>query len=157
MSTFKDTKDYFRQIADEHVDINGFVHGEISRLREQITSAEAYPLLWFGTPFIDISHSATVVMGTARSDFAIIINAPEQHLNEEDRDALWEQAEQICIDIIARLRKDARSRMHTIDMDYMDMEPIDPLLVDNAIGWRVEFKIGRAVNICYNEEKWSDA
>lgn len=155
MSTFKDTKDYFRLLATEHVDIKGFVHGNITRLREQITSAEEYPLLWFGTPFIDISHSATVVMGTARSDFAIIINAPEQHLSEAERDDLWEQAEQICIDIIARLRKDAKTRMHTIDINYMDMEPIDPLLVDNAIGWRVEFKIGRQVSICFNEEKWN--
>lgn len=156
MSTFKNTKDYFKLIAAEHVEINGFVHGTIADMRKKLVSAEAYPLLWFGTPFIDISKSATVVMGNAKSDFAIVINCPENHLSEDEQDELWEQAENICIDIIARLKKDAKTRVHTIDINYMDMEPIDPLLVDSAVGWRVEFKIGQPVNICYNAEKWTE-
>jgi hypothetical protein len=155
MSVFQSTKNYFRQISQEHKLIQGFVHGEISQLRADVLSKQKYPLLWFGTPFIDIKDNGSAAFGKAKSDFAILINAPEQHLTEANRDEKWEIAETICMDIISRLKKDARAKLHTVDISELDMTPIDPLLIDNCIGWRIEFTLGRVIDICYNAENWN--
>lgn len=157
MSIFKETKNYFKLIADEHKQINGFVHGSTYELRKDVLSKQAYPLLWFGTPFIDIKNTGSSLMGIARTDFVILTNAPDQHTTQADKDQLWADMEQICVDIISRLKKDQRTRNHKINLEMMDMQPVDPLLIDGVIGWRVEFILGQNVNICYDPNKWNNA
>jgi len=157
MSIFKNTKDYFKLIADQHKQINGFVHGSTYELRKEVLSKQSYPLLWFGTPFIDIKNTGSNLMGMAKSDFVILTNAPDQHTAQADKDQLWADMEQICLDIIARLTNDQRTRKHSLNLDMMDMQPVDPLLIDGVIGWRVEFSLGQTVNICYDQNKWNNA
>jgi hypothetical protein len=154
---YKDLKDYFKQIADEHVDIKSFVQGDASDLRKQILSVSEYPLLWFGMPMLNISTVGGNVWGKSKDDFVVLVNAPDQHTTKEERDNLWTLTEQICLDIISRLIKDRKEKKHSINLDIMDLVPVDPLLVDGVIGWRVEFEIGQRVDICYDQDKWNNA
>jgi hypothetical protein len=155
MSVFIETKNYFRQLCNWHLKLAGnFVHGGTKELRAAILSSKKYPLLLLDTPFIDIKDNGSATFGKAKSDFTVVMAAPNVHKTEEEIDDLWEEAEEICMDIISKLKKDAKAKLHTVDISELDMTPIDPLLIDGCIGWRIEFTLGRQIDICYKPENW---
>jgi hypothetical protein len=155
MSVFIETKNYFKQLSMQHLKLAGnFVHGGTKELREAVVSATSYPLLLMDTPFIDIKDSGSAVFGKAKSDFTVVMAAPNVHKSKAEIDDLWVEAEEICMDIISRLKRDAKNKLHYVDVSELDMTPIDPLLIDGCIGWRIEFTLGRQIDICYKPENW---
>jgi hypothetical protein len=73
---------------------------------------------------------------------------------EDQTDDKLDLLEGIALDIIARLKMDGRNGLHKVDVSECDLDPIDPLLVDNCIGWRFEFTITNPIDICYNSNNW---
>lgn len=151
---FKETLEYFRNIVEDHKEIEGFCHGGIAKLRADVLSKQNYPLLWLETPSIDLRYTGSAMLGASTAAFVIILPSNDKNEDEAEVEEKWERCAGYCLDVISRLRQDANSGQHNVRLDIMDMDPIEPLLVDNCLGWRVEFKLQSPVNICYQAEKW---
>ena len=156
MNNFLALKQYFQGIADSHILLEGnFVHGGISKLRADVLSKKKYPLMWFETPSIEIYHSGSAILANKKSAVVILGKMNANNDTEADQDDTLDVLEGIALDVISKLRKDAVDGLHKIDISECDLDPIDPLLVDNCIGWRFEFTITNAINICFNPENWT--
>jgi hypothetical protein len=155
MNNFLALKVYFQSMADSHVLLQGnFVHGGISKLRADVLSKMKYPLMWFETPMIEIYNTGSAIMANKKSAIVILGQMNANNRTDDQQDDTLDQLEGIALDIISKLRKDAVEGIHKINISECDLDPIDPLLVDNCIGWRFEFTITNAINICYIPENW---
>jgi hypothetical protein len=156
MNNFKALKTYFKGLATDHVLLDGhFVHGSTSKLRADVLSKMRFPLMWMETPFIEISRSPSAVFANKKGAIVILDKLNALNETEDQQDDKYDALEGIALDIITKLLKDGKEGIHKIDVSECDLDPVDPLLVDNCIGWRFEFTITNAINLCYNPENWN--
>ena len=73
---------------------------------------------------------------------------------KEEQEEVMDDLEIIALDILSKLKKDARENVHKIDLSGT-IEPVDPLLIDNCIGVRFEFEMTNVFTITYNSEHWT--
>jgi hypothetical protein len=155
MNSFKSLKEYCKGLAENHLLLDGnFVHGGVSKLRADVLSKMNYPLMWLETPFIEINSSVSAVFTKKKSAIVILGQMNVLNESEEQQDDKLDMLEGIALDIITKLAKDGRDGIHKIDISECDLDPIDPLLVDNCIGWRFEFSLTNPINMCFNPNNW---
>lgn len=155
MNNFKSLKEYFKSIAESHVLLDGnFIHGGVSKLRSDILSKKKYPLMWMETPFIEIDSSASSFFARKKSAIVILGQLNANNETEDQQDDKLDLLEGIALDVITKLLQDGKEGLHRIDVAECDLDPIDPLLVDNCIGWRFEFNIVNTLDLCFNPLNW---
>ena len=153
---YKQLKEYFAALATSHVELNGnFVCGNTSKLRADTVSKFKGPILWLEVPSIEINSSTSAYFGKKVSAVTICQPYNDKTTTEAQMDNMLDELEAIVFDLMAKLLKDAKENGSKIDLSESDIYPIDPLLVDNLIGWRFEFKLTGTINICYNEARWN--
>ena len=150
---FSDFVGYFRKLASEHTAIKSFVHGASERIISQTRSELSYPCLWLETPSLKIAASDADIQGWRTSAFVVFTNSPADDYDEQD--ALWQQTEQIVLDILARIKRESRSLQFKIDLNSVQIDPIHTLFVDNDYGWRVEFQTDKSLDFCHNPAVWN--
>lgn len=156
MNNFKALKTYFKTLATEHLLLQGsFVHGATSKLRSDLLSKVSFPLMWMETPFIEMHHNGSATFARKKGAIVILGQSKKANRTDDEMDDEWDTLEGIALDVISRLYKDAKAGVHKIDISECDLDPVDPLLVDDCIGWRFEFTISNAINICYNADNWT--
>jgi len=154
-TAFKLLRDYFRDLAATHLLLDGsFVYGGSSDIQESTISDKAFPLLWLETPFVDIMDSGSSISATKRSAFVILAKVDTINKTKDQQQEVMDDLEIIALDILSKLKKDARENVHKIDLSGT-IEPVDPLLIDNCIGVRFEFEMTNVFTITYNSEHWN--
>lgn len=155
---FDKLKAYFLDLATRHKEINGsFQHGDARRFQAATRSALEYPCLWLEPPQFKLKHNGGGSFQlSSYGAFTILWNAPSADADRQDE--LWTQTNRIAMQFIAKLQQDVKARLGgMIDVDELDIDPIDTLFVDNDLGWRVEFRIKNTQDVCVNQEDWNDA
>jgi hypothetical protein len=144
---------YFRQLAAEHVELQGsFVHGSSGRIIAGTRSGIKYPCLWLETPSLALSDKdGTAPYGKRTAALVILQSVPVG--NYEAQDVQWEKTEQLALEVLSRMRHDKKARKFDFDLNG-DLEPISTITVDNEIGWRFEFDLGKHVPMCYDASRW---
>lgn len=154
-TAFKLLRDYFRNLATLHKQLNGnFVYGGSSDIQQSTVSDKEFPLLWLETPFVDISDSGSSISATKRSAFVILAKVDTINNTKTQQEEVMDDLEEIALDILSKLKKDARENVHKIDLSGT-IEPVDPLLIDNCIGVRFEFEMTNVFTITYNAAHWN--
>ena len=144
---------YFRQLAQEHIQINDFIHGTAADVMGKSRSDLNYPLLWLETPYLKINDNQVGnIEGVRSSAFIILWNTPEK--TAEEIDLVWEKTEVIALDVLSRMRKDAKARLFHFRLSEASLDPISTLFIDNDYGWRVEFGLDKKLDLCFDPTKW---
>lgn len=154
-TAFKLLRDYFKNLADTHVLLDGnFVYGGTEKIQGDTVSEVTYPLLWLETPFVDIADSGSSISATKRSAFVILAKAETINKTDDQQDEVMDLVEEIALDILSKLKKDARENLHKIELSGT-VEPVNPLLIDDVIGVRFEFEMTNTFTITYNAAHWN--
>ncbi|MGI4870648.1 MAG: hypothetical protein ACRYFX_05650 [Janthinobacterium lividum] len=145
---------YFRQVADEHVDLQGsFVHGAAGRIIAGTRSQNTYPLLWLETPTLSLlDKDGTSPYGQRHAAFVVLHSASPT--DYADQDAKWASTEALALDVLSRLRRDKKARLIGFELDGRQLEAVATLTVDNEIGWRCEFDLGDYVPLPFDASRW---
>jgi hypothetical protein len=145
---------FFRQLAEEHVDLKGFAHGPVSRIISGSRSSD-YPLLWLETPTLGLlDKDGTAPFGQRSTAFVVLQSVPRDDYDAQD--AGWAQTEAIALDVLSRLRKAHKEREIVLSsLDGTQLEAVATLTVANEIGWRYEFSLGDYVSLSYDKARWS--
>jgi hypothetical protein len=146
---------FFRQLAEEHVDLKGFAHGPVSRIISGSRSENDYPMLWLETPTLGLlDKDGTAPFGQRSTAFVVLQSVPRD--NYDAQDAGWAQTEAIALDVLSRLRKAHKEREIVLSsLDGTQLEAVATLTVANEIGWRYEFSMGDYVSLTYDKARWS--
>ncbi|MCC2546434.1 hypothetical protein LJY25_08255 [Hymenobacter sp. BT175] len=146
---------YFRQLAAEHVVLKGsFVHGSSGRILSGTRTGITYPALWLETPSLNLNDKdGTVPYGKRSAAFVILQSVPVGDYAAQD--VQWEMTEQLALEVLSRMRQDKKARKFDFELSG-DLEPISTITVDNEIGWRFEFDLGKYVPICYDATRWQE-
>jgi hypothetical protein len=164
-----DSKDYlgyiqfWRDIADAHIDIKGFVHGTTKDINTRSRSELEYPCLWLETPSVGVmDNNKGNRRGKWRGGFVIlqtkanINDAINTDSNPElARDTLYHETLIIALDVQMRLKKLFRDA----DLEYdlqTEIEPIETLFIDDDIGWRISYVIDFQFSQIYNPAKFGE-
>ena len=154
-TAFKLLRDYFKNLADTHVLLDGnFVYGGTEKIQQKTVSDKGYPLLWLETPFVDIDDSGSSFTAGKRSAFVILAKLDAENKNDDEQDEVMDELEEIALDILSKLKKDARENLHKIELSGT-VEPVNPLLIDNVVGLRFEFEMKNVFTITYNAAHWN--
>jgi hypothetical protein len=154
-TTFKLLREYFENLATQHILLNGnFVYGGSSDIQQNTISNKDFPLLWLEVPFVDVSDSGSSFSATKRSAFVILDKAGTGNKTKAEQYEIMDQLEVIALDILSKLKKDARENIHKIELSGT-IEPVDPLLIDDCIGVRFEFEMTNVFTITYNAAHWN--
>lgn len=154
-TAFKLLRDYFKNLADTHVLLDGnFVYGGTDKIQQKTVTDKGYPLLWLETPFVDIDDSGSSFTAGKRSAFVILAKLDAENKTDDEQDEVMDQLEEIALDILSKLKKDARENLHKIELSGT-VEPVNPLLIDNVVGLRFEFEMKNTFTITYNAEHWN--
>ncbi|WP_460578055.1 hypothetical protein [Hymenobacter coalescens] len=146
---------YFRQLAAEHVELKCFVHGPTARIVDSSRSGTTYPCLWLETPSLQFfDKDGTAPNGQRRAAFVVLLQKAKGDYDAQDLQ--WEAAERLALDVLSRLRRDKKARRFTFSLDGGELEPINTLTVDNEIGYRFEFELGKVVELCYDKSRWQE-
>jgi hypothetical protein len=154
-TTFKLLREYFENLATQHLLLDGnFVYGGSSDIQQSTVSDKAFPLLWLETPFVEINDSGSSYSATKRSAFVILAKVDTINKTKAQQYEVMDELEEIALDILSKLKKDARENLHKIELSGT-IEPVDPLLIDNCIGVRFEFEMTNVFTITYNSANWN--
>lgn len=147
--------DYFRNIAAKHVDVKDFVHGASGDILAKTRSSLQYPCLWLETPNLQFHDNDTLQLTADRiGAFVVLWNAPNK--TPEQIDVIWADCEQIVYDVLGRMVRDRKQRKFQFSLNGTSAEAISQMFTDKDFGWRVEFKMGKEVPICFDATKWKD-
>jgi hypothetical protein len=158
VQSFETYKEYFKDLADKHKGINSFVMGDSERIIGMQRSKIAYPNLWLESPDISIKdNKSDNPQGDFKGALNIITNCKTD--NYEQQDAAMETNFQLAVDVISRMIRDRIGRsenpMFNLDLNSIQMMPINSMMIDNDFGWRVEFLLNNNVLFCYDSAKWN--
>jgi hypothetical protein len=145
---------FFRDLAEAHVDLKGFAHGPVSRIIAGSRSENDYPLLWLETPTLGLlDKDGTAPFGQRSSAFVVLQQAPRD--DYEAQDAAWAETEALALDVLSRLRKAHKEREIVLSsLDGTQLEAVATLTVAGEIGWRYEFSLGDYVSLKYDKARW---
>jgi hypothetical protein len=153
-TSFKHLRNYFKSVQEEHKKLKGFVTGTSSKVRQHVADSAMTPVLWLEVPFIDIRDSGSSFSAGKSSAFVVMAPLNERDKTEAEQEDLYDELEEIALDVLSRLAKDAKANLHKITIDGT-LEPIDPLLIDGFVGWRFEFEMKNWVEVNYKTENWN--
>ena len=133
--------------------------GDSERIISIQRSSIEYPCLWLESPDINVrDNKSDTIQADFRGALNIISNCATD--DYEAQDAAMESNFQIAVEVISRMVRDRRGRSETpmfnLDLNSIQMLPINSMMIDNDFGWRVEFLLSNHLNICYTESKWND-
>jgi hypothetical protein len=145
----------FMQLLANHADLGGrMIVGDIRRFLEETRSDLTYPLLWVEYPNMYLSKiDAGGMWYEASTGFTVLKN--EEVGDHEKADLIWRETASIATDLVLRLNQISKAEGFEFEFSSLPMEPINPLTVANDFGWRVGFRIKRAVSSCINSDKWA--
>lgn len=152
-TSLPDLIQYFRDLADAHVELKGFAHGPASRIIAGSRSQD-YPLLWLETPTLSLlDKDGTAPFGQRSTAFVVLLSVARD--DYEAQDAGWAQTERIALDVLSRLRQAHKEREIVLSsLDNTQLEAVATLSVANEIGWRYEFSLGDYVSLSYDKSRW---
>jgi hypothetical protein len=145
ISTFRQ---YFENLSAQHIALKGsFYFGNVERILGGTRSDIAYPVLWLESPDIAFSERGNGTVAQFSCAFIIMSNTATDDYAAAD--AANFATHKIALDVLGYLQ-------HFCDDDFFYSEIIDgaqllPLTafgIDNAVGWRCEFKILTPFNTC---------
>jgi len=146
---------YFRNMADKHVAIEDFFHGASGDILSKSRSNLKYPCLWLETPSLVFQdNDAEQITADRIGAFVILWNAPNK--KPAELDVIWADCELMVYDVLARMRRDRKKGKFNFSLNGTSAEAISQMFTDNDYGWRVEFKMGKFVPICFDKTKWKD-
>lgn len=145
--------EYFRALTEQHLQLKDFIHGTAADIMGKTRSEISYPCLWLETPQMKLTdNSASQFTGIRSGAFIILYNAPGA--TPPQVDLIWELTEQICLEVLGKMRQDKKKHLLSINFNSATLDPISTLFIDNDYGWRVEFTLEKQINICHNPTKW---
>lgn len=155
-------KTYFENLATEHVQINEFMYGDSGRIvSDRLTAlmktSAGYPVLFLETPTIKFEYNNNSPKVVFDSAF-VILSAIEQEWDAQD--AEMNRLFNICVHILRRMCSDSKKN-EFIFFPNAPLEPLDNIMIDNALGWRVEFSLFNYIDInspdvCFVQSMWEE-
>jgi len=136
-------------IAESHVDINGFYHGDYDEILGAERNNISYPLLWFETPYIPVQGDEDGLIFSYRSAFTILVNSPKDDIPRTRFNRIW--TERIAKELIMKL-----TCQDSFKFSDIEMEPLANINNDNDHGWRVAFSITPYTNSIPIKDKFYD-
>jgi len=147
--------DYFRNLSEKHITLEDFHHGASGDIIGKSRSNLKYPCLWLETPNLQFQDNDAEHLTADRiGAFVILWNAPNK--KPEEIDVIWADCEQIVFDVLGRMVRDRKQRKFYFSLNGTSAEAISQMFTDKDFGWRVEFKMGKEVPICFDKTKWKD-
>lgn len=147
---------YFREIARTNTRIKGFYHGNADEIIGATRTEINYPALWLETPSLVLTdNGAQQIMGNRVGAITILKNAPTD--NQEQKDLILEECEEILLQCLAKMRKDRKERLISFNFNGSHIDAIAPLSTDNDHGFRLEFHLDKFIEICFDSTQWDDS
>lgn len=151
LSTYTEYKDYFRQLAEAHVDIKTFVFGSSSfRVSSVRNSTIEYPVLWLTVPDVVKKPGQLQQFGS----LLLILTNSRHDFDEED--VANEEMKVIADDLILRMKHDAGQGLFNFGRTDTVLQPKFRQGSDNDTGWAIDFDITLGDDACYDASKFGE-
>jgi|AntRauMFilla1563_2_1112583.scaffolds.fasta_scaffold11689_2 hypothetical protein len=148
LTEYAQYKNYFRQLAADHVAINDFVFGGSDRIISRRNSKINYPCLWLTTPTEVRKPDGHKMYDTL---IVILTNVRQDH---EEEDEVSEQMKVIANDIYLRLKEDANKGLFNFGYSDVALQPKFRAGSENDTGWSIDCDITFGDGDCYDPEKF---
>ena len=126
-----DNRQIFEDLADSHVDIKQFFHGDYDKILGDERHNIDYPCLWLETPEIPFSGDSDNLGYAFSNIFIILMNSPKDNIPRQEYNKVF--TEQLAKEMIKKL---------VCNPDFISsnimMYPLDNIDNNHDQGWRVE-------------------
>lgn len=154
--------DYFRKLATEHISIQHtptskhFFRLELDELIIGINSKARYPLLVLeGYKFrIEDNRSDNTIR--PRVCAFMVLDKISDRANFDRIEQVYDECEEICDDIIARIKEDKRnssSPFHNLNLNSIEGEMVS-FETNGLCGIRITFEISSQISLVVDPSKW---
>ena len=154
LNTLTDVIEYFRSFAQEHVELESFIHGTTRRVISLSRSDTKYPALWLETPILVLTDKDGTAPSGQRRAALVVVDSIESG-NDEAKDIAMARTEGLLLEVLSRLRHDRRELKFTFSLQGSVLEPVAPISAANEVGYRVEIAFDKPVAFCYNPDRWT--
>lgn len=157
---------YFQSIAEKHTSIlhnpsaeakSYFRFGD-EELNNFLSTRAKFPLIVMSEPEADGSDSNADNNRAAYTCGMMVLAQYPADLPLTGRPAAQDLAQQIMVDILAKMVKDSRTMGHMLFNSFR-FEDVswNPIHIPNtrSIGWDLRFQIKKSVNLSYNSNAWT--
>lgn len=149
LTSLAEYKAYFRQLAEDHEDINDFVYGGSLRIIARRNSTIKYPCLWLTTPTVvkkpggelQVFDTMLMVLQGVRQDDA-------------EEDVASEFTKTIADDIFFEMKYDADQGLFDWAKSDVPMQPKFRAGSDNDTGWAIDGLMTLGDDGCRRPEKF---
>ncbi|WP_313138406.1 hypothetical protein [Myroides sp.] len=151
---------FHKEIAEKHVDINGFYRFNWNEIEGSFRSGVATPTLLLESTSSDFSENPnkTTSFNNRRVSFLILNYAGRANDFDKQEDVL-DETEAIALEISAYLKtmsNDSSSWLYGLyDVDSLKIEKVGPIF-DNMFGWNVIYTIKNKQTMVMDPSKWRD-
>ncbi len=155
LTNFEESREYFTDIATQHIHINSYHFGDSSRLQQATRSSLKLPVLWqepyqpvtVQDPLSD-NHTGLVTQ-------TIAVYAQASTDKYEDQEEAYNQCEAIIKDIISRMIRDNHTGLITHELQGFKYGEAEDLMGSTKlIGCRLDIQYFRPERFVYDENKW---
>lgn len=156
-------KAYFNSLADQHVDIDGYVYGAKKVIQNDNRSKLSKRFLW-AQPYNNVRYSDSNSDNTQKVKQANIAYWKLRESEKfEDEDDDFSFCESVIEDLIGRIMLDKRGSMvgDTWEMVLANIVSINTFPVEETIGstqyigWAMKIDFMDNTNLAYNADKWN--
>lgn len=154
----KQIVDFHREIAEKHLEINGFYRFNWNEIEGSFRSGIGTPALLLESTSSDFTQNPnkTTSFNNRRVSFLILDFAGRVNDFDKQEDVL-DHTEAIGLEISAYLNtmnKDSSSWLYGLyEVDSLKLEKVGPIF-DNMFGWNVLYTIINKQTMVVNKDKW---
>lgn len=164
LTTLATYRDYFKDIADKHVEINGFKWGNMKVVSNDNRSGNPDSFLW-ALPYENVRYTENSSDNNNKLKKARVVflevRKSELFTDEEEQ---CDRCEGIVEEIIARIMRDKRGQdvagvwtlIATRIGGFTTGPAAHTIGSTPYLGWELEMEFFDNTNLAFNPERWSD-
>jgi len=142
---------YFRELADSHVNINSFQVGNSERILNRQRSDIDYPILWLEVPDVSIFQLGGY---KARYSSRLLVLKDSAADDWDGEDASLNICLKIMFEILTKMEEDADDGEFEFVMSDASIQPKTKWSADDDHGWALDFSIVGQIDQCVNPDNF---
>lgn len=161
--SYKKVTDYLEYLANNHVDINGFVCDSPGAINDILSTVAGLP-----SPFLCFSNYEGKLTGNQQRtfnertiNFVIgLTNIPADDF--ESQKVAKNQAEEIGLEVLSRIHVDSKKNTNTwlynnFNKDSVEYSEVELEFIDGCFGMEFQFELKTIEPLVVDPTKWLDA
>lgn len=136
---------YLKAIATHRSDIAQFYEATAGEILEFYQTDLAYPVMWIEIPDITIDNNNDYPVVRYRGNIAILRDHDSR--SPDQVPMVLNTLLDTALGVVAQLQHDMMRASHYSELQRKELIPITSDMVDNAIGWRIDYELSYPLSL----------